>query len=257
MPRVGPVYHSKKHNLDSHSDVEITSPSDGDVLTYDAANAIWKNAAPSGGEAAWLQLLNFGGIFWFNNHWLPSGMLHNGTGGSGAISWSSDAILLSTGTTADSYAYVYKYVYTGSPPYPTWDKKRHFVCSARLFYLNANVYAWIIAGHAGQDSSSSKYNHVGFKVVNGSLYGTVANGSAESTLLLATLGTDEQHELKVVFTPGVEARFYIDGVDKGAITTNLPSGTTYAHVAFRASVYNTAAEYKYLFVSQVKFVQEE
>ena len=33
--------------------VEITDPQDGDVLTWDAANSLWKNAAlPAGGGAA-------------------------------------------------------------------------------------------------------------------------------------------------------------------------------------------------------------
>ena len=246
---------AENHALDSHTDVEITSPTDGEVLTYDAANAVWKNAAPAGGEAAWLQLLNFRGIFWFNNNWLPEGMIYNGTGGSGSIVWGTDGVFLTTGNTANSYAYVYKHV--GSRPTPTWDKKRHFICNARFLYLDSDSYAWVVMGRADHNSSSSTNAHVGFKAINGSLYGTVGNGSSESTLLLATLGSDEWYELKVVFTPGVEARFYLDGVDKGSITTNLPSGTGYAERIFYASVYNTTANYKYLFIPQVKFVQEE
>jgi len=242
---------AENHALDSHTDVEITSPADGEVLTYDAANAVWKNAA----VAAALQLLNFGGIFWFNNNWLPERMIDYATSGSGTITWASDHIRMSTGTTASSYAYVWKLV--GLSPTPTWDKKRHFVCNMELRYLDANAYAWVIMGNTEYDSSTSSYWHVGFKAVDGSLYGTVADGSLESTLLLATLGGIETHELKAVFTPGVEACFYIEDEDKGAMTTHLPSGTSYANQIFYASVYNTAAEDKLLYAYQVKFVQEE
>lgn len=42
----------KKHRLDQDhfEDVEVTSPSDGEVLTYDEASGKWKNQAPSGGN---------------------------------------------------------------------------------------------------------------------------------------------------------------------------------------------------------------
>ena len=246
---------AENHALDSHIDVEITSPANGEVLTYDAINAVWKNAPPGEAEPAWLQLLNFRGIFWFNNHWYPSGMLPDVEGGSGAVSYSSDNLQLRTGTTSSSYAYVYKHI--GPLPQPTWEKKRYFVCNVYMSDMNSNVIAYMIMGNAKYSSSASSDRHVGFKVVDGVLYGTVANGTFESHLELATLTSSERHELKVVFTPGVEARFYVDGEDKGAITTRLPSGTNYANKIFYASVYNKAAENKLLQVYQVKFVQEE
>ncbi|RLC86242.1 MAG: hypothetical protein DRJ03_09360 [Chloroflexi bacterium] len=42
------------HALDDHTDVEISSPSDGEVLTYEAATSTWKNAAapPPGAHAS-------------------------------------------------------------------------------------------------------------------------------------------------------------------------------------------------------------
>jgi len=244
---------AENHALDSHTDVEITSPADGEVLTYDAANAIWKNAAS---EAAWLQLQNFDGIFWFNNNWMPSGMISNGTSGSAGIAWTTPNILLSTGDTSGSYAYVFKEV--GLVPVPSWDAKRYFSCTFRLYFTTANYIAWLTSGFGGDpDATGTNYQHVGFKLINGDLYGTVADGSAESTLLLASLTeTDERHKISFEFTPGVEARFYLDGVDKGAITTNLPSGTTRAQRLFYGSLYNSAAESKNMYIYEVKVVQE-
>ena len=47
--------------LDDLTDVDITTPSDGEVLTYDSANQKWVNAAGGGGGfsyKAWLQAAN-------------------------------------------------------------------------------------------------------------------------------------------------------------------------------------------------------
>lgn len=49
------------YDLAGDTDVVITSPADGDVLTYDGASTKWKNKAPSGGggNAGFNSLLNF------------------------------------------------------------------------------------------------------------------------------------------------------------------------------------------------------
>jgi len=45
-----------KHRLDKHvADVNVSSPADGQVLTYESATALWKNKPPTGaGENSWL-----------------------------------------------------------------------------------------------------------------------------------------------------------------------------------------------------------
>jgi hypothetical protein len=42
-----------RSTLDDLTDVTITTPSDGEVLTYDSGTSEWVNAAPTGGGGAW------------------------------------------------------------------------------------------------------------------------------------------------------------------------------------------------------------
>jgi len=81
--------------------------------------------------------------------------------------------------------------------------------------------------------------HVGFKVVNGKLYGSVGNGSAETlSSALEDWGTGAYYQtkqLEVVFTPA-GADFYVDGVKVATIATGLPTGTADARVLFRGYV---------------------
>ena len=191
-------------------------------------------------------------VFWFNNNWLPSGMVHNGVSGSGSISWTSNALTLATGATSGSYAYVDKYVGSNF----SWDAKRIFRADVYFYWADTNCYAWIVSGICSPNSSTSTDRHIGFKLINGTLFGTVADGTNEATVALKTVGALEADSLMVEYTPGTKADFYINGTYIDTITGYLPSGTTDAHYLFRASIYNTAAEVKYLIIYDVRVFQE-
>jgi len=193
------------------------------------------------------------GIYWFCNHWRPSGMLVYSIGGSGGIAW-VDSLQLFTGTTADSYAYAYKDVY-GELPGLTWDKKRYLGVLASIDISPGN--SWVISGLCPFKGPETTARHIGFKILDGTIYGTVADGAAESTLEIETLVGTATRRLECILDPGVECRFYVDGVDKGAITANLPSGTLNDEVLFRGNVHNTAAEDRRLHIHIVRFLQEE
>ena len=227
------------------------------VLTAQGAevNPAYAEAPAPSANAILERIQKFKGVFWWNNNWVPSGMIGNATSGTGLISWYEYVVVLDTGTTSDSYAFVIKMV---SPPVPyTWDKKRYF-CVKGLILMYSAQYIHIVTGNISSYSASANTErHVGFKVVDNVLYGTVGNGTAESTLEIETLTETVSRILEVAFTPGVEARFYVDGVDKGAITTNLPSGTTHAEYLFFTSVYNTEAVNKSLRIMEVRAMQEE
>jgi len=213
-------------------------------------------------QIAWLSdtsllgLLKDKGTFWFNNNWAPSGMLSSAKSGTGSILWTTGYLQLSTGSTSGSYSRVYKMVGTGGLTI-SWDKNRHCLFSVRFSTLDC--YIWLVTGYGYSPSSSTNnYNHIGFKVVNGILYGTVANGSNESTLQLEDLTgvTYTNKLLEFDYTAGSDVKFYVDGVYKDQITLNLPSGTSYATYFFWASVYNTAAANKYVSIYDVRVYQE-
>jgi hypothetical protein len=193
-----------------------------------------------------------GGTFWFNNNWLPSGMLSTYISGSGYLSWNTDRLDLHTGASNGSYAYAIK----STAWLGDWGKKRWFRVFVR-FMNYSYQYFHIVSGWFGAGSSANTQPHIGFKLINGTLYGTVGNGSSESTISIETITSQVNRRLECVFTPGVECRFYVDGVDKGALTTNLPTGTNYADYLFAASVYNTEAVDKYLYVMECRVLQEE
>jgi len=175
------------------------------------------------------------------------------TSGSGTINIYSDYLDLDTGTTADSIVAVYK-----QPSYPlnalAWDKNRRL--RTRLYINNLqtgeNDVIWIIAGAFGT------YRHIGFKVLAGTLYGTVADGSTENTLNIQTVAEGDELLLEVVLTAGIQAEFFVNGVSQGTLTANLPSGTAYADVIFYPRVHNaTTAGSIEIFITEVKFLQEE
>jgi len=196
------------------------------------------------------------GLWWFNKNWLPSGMVSYGSSGSGYLTWDDENIGLLTGTTSSSYAYAYKDLY-GINYGHTWDKKRHLSTLVTLSTYSYQ-YAHLVTGMAPVNAAANTAAHIGFKLIDANLYGTVGNGTAESTLLLETIAAAVRRRLECVLDPAIpECRFYLDGVDKGAITTNLPSGTTYADRVLRASIYNTEAADKRFFIYEWRVFQEE
>jgi len=145
---------------------------------------------------------------------------YQSTSGSGTITISRSYLDLDTGTTADSVVEVYK-----QPGYPlntlTWDKNRRF---KTRFYIDAlqtgaDDVIWITVG------PFATHDHIGFKVLAGTLYGTVADGSTENTLNIQTVEVGDELLLEVVLTAGIQAEFFVNGVSQGILTANLPSGT--------------------------------
>jgi len=172
--------------------------------------------------------------------------------GSASIVLAGDGITLDTGATANSEAYLDKQNYV-STTISAWSKSRQFEAHC---YISSDTSKtgtfWLISGN----KSSSR--HIGFKILNGVLYGSVGNGSAETTTALQTLGASAftaQRTLKAVFTATVDCKFYVDGVLLGTITTGLPTGTTSANQLFFAYVENTGvAQDKFIIISSMNTI---
>ena len=66
--------------------------------------------------------------------------------------------------------------------------------------------------------------HFGWKIINGDLYASNANGSTQtiSDTLVDLTATNQRTRLKMVFTPGAKILFYVNDVLKITHTTNLP-----------------------------------
>ena len=195
------------------------------------------------------------GIWWFNNNWLPEGIVDNAVSGSGSFGWHSHYVLSWTGTTSGSYAQLYKAAY-GLSNASSWDKKRFFGVLVYFYtYTAQNIH--IVTGYCPNTGAANTERHIGFKLINGTLYGTVADGTTEATLSIETITAEGFRRLECIFDPSIpECRFYVDGVDKGAITTNLPTGV-YSDYMLYSTVHNTEAAIKYLYIYEARIFQEE
>jgi len=202
-----------------------------------------------------LKIAKYPGTWWFCNHWLPSGLLPATVYGSAGVNYYGESMQLGTGTGSGSYVYVWK-IARGLDGALTWSRKRYF--GVRVYISSfTNQYIYIISGGLeGPNQGYNSYNHIGFKVVDNKLYGTTGDGLAYSEILLETLSGSALRRLECFFTPGVECRFYVDGVDKGAIVTRLPCSDMFAEYLFTASICNRDAEDKNIVIYEVRVLRE-
>ncbi|MEM4701413.1 MAG: hypothetical protein QXZ51_04645 [Candidatus Bathyarchaeia archaeon] len=189
-------------------------------------------------------------VFWIMNHWIAD-ILEWETYFDGRVSWGDREVCtleFAEPYSNGSIAHVWKRSF-GFSGRVSWDAKRYFGCHV-FIGENTNQRIFIVSGLPSETEP-----HIGFKVINNALYGTVADGAGESTLLLATIPTEYEVRLEAILTPGVECRFYVNGEDKGALTTHLPSGGMDAAEIFHAKISNTQAEYKWLDIFEVRVLQ--
>lgn len=178
-------------------------------------------------------------------------LVFSGSAYGGVSGW---GLLLATGWTAGSKAECYKVIY---PVYPsmTWNKDRIFDLHtyARSNGDNIGLY-WMISGAVDNGE------HIGFKIDGGKLYGTVADGAAESVVELEDLGAGAWYWTKTLrarLRANAQVEFYIDGVLKAVLTTNIPSGTANAEQIIYMSVENlTSANDKRIAPTNWVFFQE-
>jgi hypothetical protein len=146
------------------------------------------------------------------------------TSGSGSISIGRSGITLNTGSTDGSHCRIN--TLTDFTAYPiSWDNK--IVCAPILNPSNTNGEQYAVWGDVLEDDHTRQ--HLGAAISGGDLVGTVADGSTESTEIIATSVSNSLHRVVCVLDPADnEARFYNDGFGESpdaTITTNLPSGT--------------------------------
>ena len=172
------------------------------------------------------------------------------TSGSGSITWYWDAIAMYTGTTSGSYARVGLFINPNKlDEKPSFDRIRILRVALKVFSDTAQIIHVVLGAVSDFTAAENTAKHVGFKIVDNVLYATVGNGDAESTIELGTISAGDVLKLEVVHFPGKEARFFVNGVDKGSITSNLPSGAE-ANV-LNISVSNTEAADKPIYIYEI------
>ena len=178
------------------------------------------------------------------------------TTGTATITYATARHLLTmnTGTTVNSVARLEKQQDYLGDILLRWDKKRKIRTVISVDQIT-DITVFLCSGY--NIIATPTTEHVGFKIINDSLYGTVADGTTEATLLLQTIGTGV-YTLECVFDPSIpECRFFVDGVDKGAITTNLPTTAwTGEYILMHVAIENTAPADKRLNFAMWEFWQD-
>jgi len=197
------------------------------------------------------------GAWWFCNHWLPSGMVNAGSSyGTGSVTFDDEYLRLATGTTANSDAYAYKMGKGLVETNTALDKRRWF--GIRIEPSAAtNQIIHIVTGQINSFTSpTNTASHVGFKIIDGTLYGTVGDDTTENTLNMGSISAGAEYRLEAYYIPNTKVEFYKGGAYQGELTSNLPSSPVF-HILFYASISNTEAADKYIDIFAVRVYQEE
>lgn len=138
-----------------------------------------------------------------------------GTTGTGAASIIILKLSLATDATQNSKAYAYL-----PQTYPA--RGFHFwYTSIRTDPTNCEMRFWVTKGSLASPVDTE--HHVGFKIIDGNIFATNANGATETA---TDTGVDVSqyatYRLVVMVDAGVSAKFYVNGVLKATHTTNLP-----------------------------------
>jgi len=158
--------------------------------------------------------------------------------GTGVVTLNKNGILLDTGSGAGGVASIKKTNPTPSA-FLSWNRKRAIAAIVRFTVLTDTTYNFSLF-NGGSETSK----HVGFYGFSGALYASVGNGTTVHQEYVASLFTtpvDSTLSLAIVYTPGVDAKFYVDNVLAATISDTLPSGSPTADEVIFAEVKNLAS----------------
>jgi len=203
-------------------------------------------------------IAKFAGFYVHDHLWKPADGWDKTVSGSGSVVWLTPLVRLHTGTTLSSVANVYRsfptFKWTGV--YASWDKRRIFNVWLYISYYSGQIIHIVVGKIPDKTVSANTSAHIGFKVVDGTLYGTVADGTTESEVVLETFTTAVVKRLIARLIPATRCEFYVDGVLKGEATANLPTGNDTDNV-LNVSICNTVTADRIMGIYDVKFFEVE
>ena len=161
---------------------------------------------------------------------------------------SSVYVTLETGAIINQPATIQK-IPTYMPDELNWNENRKI--RTKIYFVDTtNQTIYVVSGGSGVPSE-----HIGFKIVNDTIYGSVSNGSIETnTSSLQTISPATAYSLEAVKI-GNTVSFFIDGTKQGELSSGLPTGTSLANRIIVIDVNNDAAAIKTIRVSFWDFWQ--
>jgi len=162
---------------------------------------------------------------------LPSDyQLYTNSSGGGSVSPLYGHILITCGGSAGDYAYYGKNL-SLTPQTPTWANPRalkitFLVDSATSGFPGGGSGIWI---GTGDYQAGPPRTGFGVYIGQGTVQGYAANGGSISYATLdGSALTDTKYNVEAIFSPGSGVLFYLNGSQLGGVSTNLPTGTSYA-----------------------------
>lgn len=167
-------------------------------------------------------------------------------------------------TDAVSNDYVYDAYGTGINKTFNYDKETRFRVAVRweetggtsgavqnqLSYITTLDDATTIEGGGGEDVSA-----VGFKAVDGTLYGVVKNGS-ETTVELGSIVYNTYYKLELVYYPNNRVDFYVDDKFVASITSALPVSADNGLAIYNTYIKTTEAVAKTMVIDYFELMQK-
>jgi hypothetical protein len=128
-------------------------------------------------------------------------------------------LVITAGASSGAYAQLAK-IPIYSLVSPNFDKKIHFKLPLSINSTQKRTDYYI--------TGPVNNNHIGFKLIDGALYASVSTGSAAevNTDLSTSLSASTLYVLEYTYDPGVSADFYVNGLLKATVKSNLPSGVS-------------------------------
>ena len=193
------------------------------------------------------------GVIFYNTYLEGLVGINQSLGGAGAINNMVTYVQLDTTNTQDSYAEMFKqcdYLYAVA----SWAKAR----TLRAFLKLVSLTTWAGTGYFFSGYFVSNIGF-GFEMTGGKLYAISIDGAnkhSEELITLAGGGNTQEFMLKAILDPGVNVKYYIDGVLVATITDNLPTGETYAHRLWEAKIANAGiAEREQIYIGNITVIQ--
>lgn len=188
-------------------------------------------------------------------HWFTLFESATGFSPQGSVAANSNGIVLQTTAVQSTEAKISKQIntYSGSSEF-LWDKQRSLKFT--FFFVDSvtNLECTMVTGVIEYNALDQE--GVGFYVNNNTVYGICGNGTSHTTASLGTIINNRPYTLSYEYTPNVSTKFYFNNSLEATITTNLPSGVSYADELLHVVLINNEADNKALFMSYWDFWQE-
>lgn len=177
--------------------------------------------------------------------------IYQATGADGAVTLNTGYVELSTGALEFGNANIVEEISVSD--IFSWDKRRKIRIRV-YFSANTNQGISIATGLA---ENLPMQKTLRFIITDNAAYAYVSDGNAYTQINLSTwIGDGLPYDFEIRYFPAEKVEFYINGVLKGTITTNLPSGNGDAGVLMYIRIGNSAAENKFIRFSYFDFWQE-